>query len=239
MDFKEWSAASKNADKSMSVPAGLMSFANDRRGKPTNEQRTLYLGAIVFIYAVWENYVEEVALELARAASSLISPEAVPSGVQQLITKGATPWELSVSPGWRQLWVSRVEAMTVGDGSSWGLNTASSKNVKAVFKALAINPLPDRLAAPGKTDRSGRAVRLPQRVSIREKDNTVDVRNCIDQLIMLRGEAVHTGTVKATLLKAEIFWWEEFVRSLYEETDRSARRAIANDVLQLFVEFPR
>lgn len=128
-----------------------MSFASDGRGQPSNEQRALYLGAIAFTYAVWESYVEEVAVELMEVAVEELQdhPDRVPEGARMLIEDGATPWELAVSPGWKGLWVSRVNVMTHGDGvSAWGLNTADMNNVNKIFAALGITPVPKRVAAP-------------------------------------------------------------------------------------------
>ena len=62
----------------MRVVDGLMSFASDGRGQPTNEQRSLYLAAITFSYAVWENYVESLALELVGGLSTSLPSEKIP-----------------------------------------------------------------------------------------------------------------------------------------------------------------
>ncbi len=125
----DWSAAANAADVGMRVPRGLMSFATDTRGQPPREQRTLYLGAIAFAYAVWENFVEDLAIELIKVLADEISPDRVSKGSQKLILDGATAWEISVHPGWQGLWVDRVISLTKGNPETlvWGLNTASVK----------------------------------------------------------------------------------------------------------------
>ena len=200
-----------------------MSFASDGRGQPSNEQRALYLGAIAFTYAVWESYVEEVAVELMEVAVEELQdhPDRVPEGARMWIEDGATPWELAVSPGWKGLWVSRVNVMTHGDGvSAWGLNTADMNNVNKIFAALGITPVPKRVAAP----RRVRALMAhPSNISIRSNDDTLDVTHALNVLVATRGQAVHTGATKDKLFKKEVIWWGAFVRSLIAETDQNAR----------------
>lgn len=223
-DPKIGTNASVKAEEGMKVPDGLMSFASDGRGQPSNEQRALYLGAVAFTYAVWESYVEEVAVELVELAVNELQdhPERVPEGARRVIETGATPWELAVSPGWRGLWVQRVNAMTGGDeeARTWGLNTANLSNVSNIFASLGLNPVPQRIAAPRKV----RALMPhPSSISIGPKDGKVDVKNALHMLVEVRGQAVHTGRTKDKLYKNEILWWGAFVRGLIAESDRSAR----------------
>lgn len=221
-----WTHAALNADEGMKVPDGLMSFAKDTRGKPPVQQRTLYLAAVSFGYAVWENYVEDLAIELTALLAENLPPERIPTKARELITKDSTPWELSVHPGWKGLWVSRIEQLAKGDEGSgrWGLNTASFENVALLFEQIGLDVLPRRLTEP-KPDTAGQRI-VPTRINITSGE--LDVRNALRQLINVRGEAVHTARTTDPLLKREVQWWSQFVHDLYEAADKKARDACAD-----------
>lgn len=68
-----------NALKGMEVPRGMMTFSKGGKGKPSKDETTLFLGAVSFAYAVWENYVEELAIELTRRLAAEIAPEQIPT----------------------------------------------------------------------------------------------------------------------------------------------------------------
>lgn len=222
MTTREWTKAALGADEGMKVPAGMMSFARSSRGKPTANETTLFLGAVSFGYAVWENYVEEVAIELTERLSSTIAPERIPEVSKVEIEKSASPWELSVHPGWRGLWVRRVVEMTKGgEGGQggWGLNSATYENTQRVFAVAGLtDALPRRLEVKS-------TAKAPTNVQVGDNGD-VDVRNALKQLIDVRGEAVHTARAPEHLRKGHVTWWLKFVNSLYEETDRRARRAV-------------
>lgn len=219
----EWTKAACSADVGIKVPDGLMSFASSSRGKPSNDQRTLYLGAVAFTYAVWENYVEDLALEMADTIAPEIEPSKVPEAAKTMITAEATAWEMSVHPGWRGLWVNRVRVEAKGDESigRWGLNTASVRNVSTLFRSIGLDPVPERVSAPMN---GNKPLPTPPRMSVRSYDNTVHVDTVLKALIDLRGEAVHTAQTKDKLLKNEVHWWRSFVITLYEATDQRALR---------------
>lgn len=230
-DFNEWTQASYSADAGMKVPEGIMSFASDGRGKPTTEQRCLYLGAIAFTYAVWESYIEDVAVELVTYAAREISEKDVPTDVQELIAKGASPWQLAVHPGWRGLWVDRIRQMTHGEGKpgSWGLNTASFQQCEEIFAAIGLKPLPQKIKAPDFGAKGNPWV--PYKISV-NRDGMIDVPHALQLLISIRGEAVHTAKTTDDLYKQQVRWWDAFVRTLYIETDKAARRQLAEKILQ-------
>lgn len=79
MDFR--TSAYLNALKGMEVPRGMMTFSKDVQGKPSKDETTLFLGAVSFAYAVWENYVEELAIELTRRLAAGDRPRTDPNGV--------------------------------------------------------------------------------------------------------------------------------------------------------------
>ncbi|MCZ7527068.1 MAG: hypothetical protein M5U14_12210 [Acidimicrobiia bacterium] len=149
---------------------------------------------------MWENYVEEAAIELVTALARDLEPEQLTRPrVREFIEEGASVWDLSVHPGWRQLWVKRVTALAKGgDGGNWGLNTANARNTRKLFAAVGIDPLP-----------AEHAERL-------------------DQLVALRGEIVHTATTTSGIYKREVGDWQEFVRELYESVDAKARQQCKN-----------
>lgn len=222
MSNSGWSKAALAADEGMKVPAGMMSFVSPRRGKPSTNETTLFLGAASFAYAVWENYVEEVAVELTERLSAAIEPERIPAASRVEIEGSASAWELSVHPGWRGLWVRRVVQMTKGGEGGrggWGLNSATYENAERVFTVAGLTDvLPQRLEVKSGT-------KAPENVKV-AVDGSVDVKNALRQLIDVRGEAVHTARAPEHLRKGHVTWWLKFVNSLYEETDSRARDAV-------------
>lgn len=220
MEFR--TSAYLNALKGMDVPRGMMTFAKDGKGKPSKDETTLFLGAVSFAYAVWENFVEELAIELTRKLAAGIHPERIPKASRDVIEKDATSWELSVHPGWRGLWVNRVVTITKGGEGGrggWGLNSATFDNTHEVFMTAGVgDALPTRLTV------KAQGATAPQ--NVRDADGEVDVRNALTQLIEVRGGAVHTATAPDHLRKAHVRWWMAFVQALFEETDREAQQAV-------------
>lgn len=220
MDFR--TSAYLNALKGMEVPRGMMTFSKGGQGKPSKDEITLSLGAVSFAYAVWENYVEELAIELTRRLAAGIAPEQIPTAARAVIEKDATSWELSVHPGWRGLWINRVIAITKGgeDGrGGWGLNSATFENTEGVFETAGFGDvLPTRLTvkATGAT--------APQ--NVRATKGEVGVKNALTQLIEVRGGAIHTATAPDHLRKGHVRWWLAFVEALFEETDRRAQQEV-------------
>ncbi len=199
-DWSQWTEASIGADKGLEIIDGLMEFASNSRGQPSLKERSLYTSAIVFAYAVWENYVEEAAIELVTALAEDLEPDQMTRPhVRNLIEKDATAWELSVHPGWTDLWVRRVTGHARGnEGGGWGLNTANYANSRALFADVGINPIPK------------------------------DAKDELQNLIELRGEIVHTASTSTKVLKKEVGKWKVFVHDLYEAVDVEARRQCKN-----------
>jgi hypothetical protein len=225
-DPEAWTEASWAADKALDVPDGLMSFTSGGRGQPTREQRHLYMAAVAFTYAVWENYVEELAIELSEVLARDLRPDRVPPEVQKLITSDATPWQLSVDPGWRGLWTQRVHTLAKGDDSTkWGLNTASANNVRSLLGAVGLAEALPEFVEPPKSE-SGKVLDTPTGTGL-TKAGKLNVHAVLTKLIGVRGEAVHTASTSDKLLKQEVEWWVSFVEGLYHDTDRQARAMCA------------
>lgn len=139
-----WTEASLNADKGLAIIDGLMEYASNRRGNPAKKERALYLSSITFAYAVWENYLEEVAIELAGHLAGELRPEQMTRpDVRALIEKDASVWDLAVHPGWRVRWVDAVTAAAKGgENAGFGINTANFKNSRKLFDSIGISRCP-------------------------------------------------------------------------------------------------
>lgn len=229
-DPGDWTSAAVRAEDALNVPIGLMGFASDERGRPKKEQRYLYLAALTFTYAVWESYVEDLAIEAAGWLSERLPNTKIPPAVKDRLS-GSTAWELAVDPGWRALWLADVEAQAKGaPGAGYGINTASFDNVSALFGNAGIeDALPVRLSVEQDT-RIGKFKNPPSKVAVKtgggNSGKSVDVKHCLNRLISLRGEAVHTAKTSDTLLKNEVLWWTGFIRDLHEEVDTLATKKI-------------
>lgn len=207
-----WTTKNTNAresvDASLKVVDDLLAYMTPSAGKPSAQERALFAAAVVFSYGVWESYIEDLAIELAAGLSSNISASKVPTTVQEELAN-ATPWQLSVHPGWQQLWVNRVKAMAKGEGEKFGLNTANPKQsaallrlagVQDVFGSLPATIIPEHLAGSATT-----------------------VADAIVQLVKLRGQIVHSGSVPSTLKKPHARQWRQFVQDLADEVDKACR----------------
>lgn len=196
-----WTQAAWDADEGMKVVDGLISFISDTRGKPSTKQRALYVAAVTFSYAVWENYIEDLAIELVERMSPVITPERLPQGLVERINRDLTAGELSVAPGWRQVWVERTRLAAKGDDSRiHGLSMARPRQVEHLFGWVGFSPF------------NGLAPSLTE----------------LDRLIDLRNAAVHTGKIPDDLRKADVIQWREFVHNLYCSIDKGCRGMAAN-----------
>lgn len=203
MSVVDWAVPTEarlKVDKGLDVVDGLMTYASDKRGRRAKKEIALYMASVTFAYAVWENFVEELAVELVEKLAELLEPDQISRPqVREFIEKDATPWELAVHPGWRMLWVDRVKKLAVGEeDGGWGLNTANSRNTRRLFESVGINPFPDTY-----TDR-------------------------LDALVALRGEIVHTAATKQPIYKAEVRQHTDLVRALSTEVDEEARKQCQN-----------
>lgn len=194
---------------SLSVVDNLLSFAKDGKGKPSVKERALFAAAVVFTYGIWENFVEQLAIELTVNVAKDVAPEMVPDQIRKHLEKRSA-WELTVTPGWRSIWAEHVRLQAVGDDEDkFGMNTAKAGQVKNLlslagvkdpYQGIAVADLPDHLPPAKKT-----AV------------------EAINTLVELRGEIVHTGKVPGTLRKGHVLAWRRFVESATDKIDISCR----------------
>jgi len=200
--------ARQSVDTTLQVVDDLLKYMSTGQGKPSKQERAIFASAVVFSYGVWESYAEELAIEIATKVSQAIKPSKVPVTVQKLL-ESATPWELNVHPGWRALWVQRVKATAKGEGDSYGLNTAKVKQVSALLKTAGLGDVFSKLPANI----------IPQHLS----GQVTTVAAAIDELVKLRGEIVHSGSVPAALKKPHARQWRQFVQELTTEVDQACR----------------
>jgi hypothetical protein len=202
-------AAHHSVGDALKVVDNLLSYVKDGQGKPAVKERALFAAAVVFTYGIWENYVEQLAMELVGNVAKDISPERVPEQVRKSLEK-RTAWELTVTPGWRALWAKQVELQAVGDDDEkFGMNTARAGQVKNLlslagvtdpYASLPLTIIPEHLPAP--------------------KKNVVEA---INALVELRGEIVHTGKVPDSLRKGHVRAWRSFVEAAAQHIDHACR----------------
>ncbi|MDD3763536.1 MAG: HEPN domain-containing protein [Nevskiales bacterium] len=200
-------SALANVEASLRTVESILSFVKDGQGKPSKGERALFAAAVVFLYGLWENYVEQLAIELVTKVSGQLSPDKVPEIIRKQLEKKGT-WELAVHPGWKSLWVENVKRMAIGDdGESFGMNTARAGQVKNLlinagatdpFENISNDIIPAHLAVSNITE-------------------------AVNKLVELRGEIVHTGTVPSTLRKHHVKDWKVFVKDLVECLDANCR----------------
>lgn len=68
--------------QALKVVDDILSFVKAGSGKPSKKERALFAAAIAFSCGVWENYVEQLAIELVREMASKLDPEKVPGHIQ-------------------------------------------------------------------------------------------------------------------------------------------------------------
>ncbi|MBI2710340.1 MAG: hypothetical protein HYX34_11700 [Actinobacteria bacterium] len=190
------SAASIQADKGLEIFDHVLSFAKRGVGNPGHKERALFLSATAMAYAVWENYVEQVAIETASFLAGKVAPEKVPDSIRtELVRKDA--WQLTVHPGWRALWIDMVTVGAVGseDSTQYGMNTAGRSQVGKLFNLVGIEAFKD----------------------------VADAEQ-LDKLILDRGTIVHKAQAPGVnFKKADATGWRDYVKALYESFDQSVR----------------
>jgi hypothetical protein len=206
--FDTKSMALSNAETSLNTVDELLTLVKDGKGKPSGKERAVFAAAVVFLYGIWENFVEQLAIELVTHLSPDIDPTRVPEQVRKSLEKKSA-WELSVHPGWRSLWAESVKLQAVGDdGDKFGMNTARSGQVKNL------------LVTAGAYDCFAKAsdINIPGHLA-----EITKVEDAVNRLVELRGEIVHTGKVPDSLRKSHVMDWKSFVRSVCESVDECAR----------------
>jgi hypothetical protein len=203
-------SAHHSVGDALAVVDNLLSFVKDGQGQPSVKERALFAAAVVFTYGIWENFVEQLAIELGGRVASEVSPEKVPEQIRKLLEK-RTAWELTVTPGWRALWTDQVKVQAIGDDEEkFGMNTAKAGQVRAL---LAMAGVADPYAT---VDVSSIPDHLP------EAQQTVV--GAINALVELRGQIVHTGKVPSTLRKGHVRNWRRFVKEDSDSIDQCCRQ---------------
>src|SRR5581483_8746301 len=202
-------AAHRSIGDAVGVVDNLLSFAKGGKGKPSEKERALFAAAVVFTYGIWENFVEQLAIELATHLGKEIAPERVPDQIRKLLEKRSA-WELTVSPGWRTLWTDQVRLQAVGDDEDrFGMNTAKAGQVKNLLALAGVDD-PYQTIKP---------TTIPGHLPANERT----VVDAINALVELRGEIVHTGKVPDTLRKSHVRAWRRFIEKTIDSIDASSR----------------
>jgi len=179
----------------------VLSFSKSTAGKPSNGEKSLFVASVALSYAVWENYAEEVAIEVTTALARQIDEKSVPPTVQNAIMKSSPPpdaWQLLIHPGWRQLWIDGVRIRAQGDTGKagkqqdFGMLTASARKVGTLFELVGVQPFE----------------------GVSASDLTM-----LDKLVEQRGQIVHKGTAPAKFFKQDAMDWRSFVERLAQEVD--------------------
>ncbi len=169
-------SASTDLTSALQVVDNLFDYMSDGRGKPSNKERALFASAVVFLYGIWENFAECIAIEIAGRVSSEIPPDCIPAIVRATLEKKPA-WELAVTPGWRVLWREEVRSRALGDGEKrYGMNSAGGD---AVTSLLA-------LAGISRPFEGTNGAIIPSHLK-----NVNTVLDALDALVKLRGEIVH------------------------------------------------
>ena len=74
-------AAHQSLGIALAIVDNLLSFVKDGQGKPSKKERALFAAAVVFTYGIWENFIEQLAIEAVQKVSEKIAPDRVPEEV--------------------------------------------------------------------------------------------------------------------------------------------------------------
>lgn len=171
------SAAKTVFDSNITRVDDVLSFhdknINPAVGPPPGRDRSLVLGAITLVYASWEAYIEQVAIEVVGFMATHLDPADVPVDARDALAEKVDPWGMA-GDGWRQAWKDLIELEMLGDGSSsFGLNNAKPWPVITKYKFVGLDPFLN--------------------VSWQNKA-TQAVKSSLAALVELRGQVVHTAT---------------------------------------------
>ena len=209
----------KHARNALKTADDLFQFAKSTGGKPSTAERALFAATIVFIYGIWENFVEQLAIEIVSNLAPVIEPSKLPNKIRKKL-EGKSAWELLVHPGWRELWLELVKTEAVGDDSRHGLNTAKSSSVQHL---LGLAGLENVFASLPPTVFDAIPEHIMDSIVGLEKSYSASISSALDSFVTLRGEIVHTGKVPQTLKKHHVKSWKSFIEVLIKEIDSSCR----------------
>jgi hypothetical protein len=196
------SLALKNLQPGLEAVDNVLSFAKSGAGKPSAKERSLFVASIALSYAVWESFAEDLAVEAVTFLAQKINPADVPETAKRFTEQGTSPWELAVSPGWRQLWVVRLSERAKGREDreeDFGLLTANVKKVRGLFVHIGLDPFA----------------------------NTAQHHlKALDDLVSLRGAIVHTGKPPDDFVKANATGSRDLVTELAKGADQEVASQI-------------
>jgi hypothetical protein len=177
----------------------VLGFVKTTAGKPSKQEKSLFVASVALSYAMWENYVEDVAVEATEALSTDVQKEDVPATVRDSIMKlqpTPTVWDIAVHPGWRSLWLAAVEQRAKGGANTddLGMNTANQKNVRSLFERVGVDPF--------------------------TQASDEDLEN-VEKLVKQRGQIVHTGKAPSDFYKEDAVGWRTFVEDLATKVDKA------------------
>lgn len=198
----------ENFAKSLVHADRLIEGTKPGRGRPTRKEASMFVASVALTYAAWEAYIEDVAIEVTDFIADHIDASVVPTEVQSAIQSTTpTAWELTIHPGWRELWKSRVRVLAKGNdsGTAFGLNTAGVKQIERLFESTGVHPL---------------------------RTATDADRKALGQLVQARGEVVHSASTPERFNKQSAKNYRDLVERLAQETDASlnnqARTLVGN-----------
>lgn len=202
--------AHEDAKRALAVVDSVITYMREGRGKPAKRERALFAAVIVFAYGVWENFVEQLVIEVASDIAKKVQPGRVPEIVRKSLEK-STAWELVVSPGWRELWIQKVKRQAVGgEGVGYGLNTAKAGQVEKLLQWAGVKDGLDTVADGV----------VPAHIA----EDVKSASDALDRFVELRGEIVHSGAVPDDLRKRHVREWRKFVEDLVDAVDKECRK---------------
>ncbi len=198
------SQALKDLRKGLVAVDDVLGFVKQTAGKPSKPEKSLFVASVGLSYAMWENYVEDVAIEVTTFLSEELPPALVPDEVRDALTKAhPNPWDIAIHPGWRALWRADVEKLAKGESNAgeFGINTANERNVKRLFERVGVEPFANT--------------------------STEDLEK-LEKLVKERGEIVHTGKAPPSFYKENATGWREFVAELAKGVDAACAGGARN-----------
>jgi hypothetical protein len=112
-------AALQTAQQNLTRVKDILSFhgksTTPAKGPPLTKDTSLVLGATALTYAVWENYIEQLALAAVAHQAAVIDPGSVPASARKALAGYADAWDLA-GDGWRSKWNELIESRALGDG---------------------------------------------------------------------------------------------------------------------------
>lgn len=202
------SAARKAFDKNAKDIERLIELHAQKGGSQRGRRfglEVLNKSAIVLITAFWEAYCEDVASEaLAHIVKNAKSADALPTDLKKQVAAELKKhnhelelWKVADS-GWRTYLNDRLEALR--EARDRKLNTPKTANIDALFlSAVGIKKVSD-------------SWHWGRKMSVKRASEK------LDKFVELRGAIAHRGQHSASVTKAQVEDYFEFVKSLAAKT---------------------